>query len=622
MSFAVQRIPLVIWFMLLLSQIAQAQVTLTDSVSRYVIGRQVAILEDSAHQYRTLSDVLQPTVRQRFAASTQNTPNEGFSTADYWVRFDLNNRATTTRPWLLEIGFGNFSEIDLYIVSKRTGKVIRKQGGERFGDRGREISYHTYVFYLPTTPNDDQTVYIRLASTFGQATFPLFLWREDRFIQTAQVSGLLWGLYYGIFLSVFLYHLTVWLFTRERRYGLLSIYLGAYLLYELSRGYCVGARFLWPGNAWLSQHSLSTFFTITISTFLIFYSSILNLKRVAPGLQTMLYGLIGLSVAGWLLTLLGLPGVSTNLVITIVGVIVGSFIVFLGGYGWYRGYRPARYYWAAGVALFLGGLIHSLNRSGAISSADFYVHYTINLGSVLEFIFLTLGLADAMRLEKQQKAQLQRDMETKVEAAEMRGLTEERERVASEIHDNIGNLLLNLRQSLRGMREASNQDTLYEPLERMVQHTYDEVRKIANNLLPEEFEQKGLAVALQELVESLNQTHQTQFFLLVTGAENQLKPKVQFQLYLVLVELVNNVIKHAQASEASIRFSVNKDNLTIDMRDNGIGLSKTQKGSSGGRGWANIQQRLERIGGTAAVATDELVHKGTSILIRVPLLSL
>lgn len=594
---------------------SRAQVTLTDQSARYVIGRQVAILEDPAHQFRTLADVLQDPVRRQFVPSSQETPNKGFSTADYWVRFDLTNRAVTNRPWLLEVGFGNFSEIDLYFVSKKTDRIIHKRGGESLGRLGREVSYHTYVFYLPTRPDDSQTVYIRLSSTFGQATFPLFIWREDAFIQTAQVSGLLWGLYYGIFLSVLLYHLTVWLFTREARYGLLTVYLGAYLLYELSRGYCVGVRFLWPGNEWLTTHSLSTFFTITISTFLLFYSSVLNLKRVAPHLQTVVYGLVGLSAAGWLLTLPGLPGVSRNLVITLVGIVVGSFILFLGAYGWKRGYRPARYYSAAALAVFLGGLVHSLNRSGAIASADFFVHYTINLGSVLEFVFLTLGLADAMRLEKKQKAQLQRDMITNVDAAEMRGLTQERERVASEIHDNIGNSLLTLRQSLRGMQQAAGPDVIYEQLERLVQDTYDEVRKIANNLLPDEFEKKGLATALQELVDGLNQARQTQFYLLLTGAENRLKASAQFQLYLIIVELINNVIKHAQATEVSIRLGEAHDGLTVCLRDNGVGLTAAPD-LNGGRGWSNIRQRLDRIGGTVVV--DPLVHKGTSVLVRVP----
>lgn len=598
------------------SEWSLAQVVLTDQTTRAVIGRQVAILEDPAHQLRSLDEVRRKRYRDRFMPSTQEAPDRGFSTADYWVRFDMSRQTTNNRPYLLEIGFGNFSAIDLYFVSKRTGQIIHKRGGESLGARGREVSYHTFVFYLPTQPGDTQTVYIRLSSTFGQATFPLYIWRDDAFIQSAQLSGLLWGLYYGIFLAVFLYHLSLWLFTRERRYLLLTAYLGAYMLYELSRGYCLGVRFLWPGQAWLTRHSLSTFFTLMIIIFMLLYNSVLDLRRAAPRLQTVLYGLMGLSVVGWLITVLDLPSVSTNFMITLIGVVSGSFIIVLGAFSWYRGYQPARYYWAAAVVIFAGGIIHSLNRAGVIPGAYFLVHYTINLGSLLEFVFLTLGLADTIRVEKRQKIMLQRDVERKVEAAELRGLTDERERVASEIHDNVGSSLLMLRQSLKSLRADNGAGAIYEKLEQMVQETYDEVRKIANNLLPDDFQKRGLALALQELVETLNQLNQTQFYLLLSGAENQLKPGVQLQLYLVIVELINNTIKHAQATEASIRFAAANGAITVCMRDNGVGMTNGSA-TTNGRGWTNIRHRLERIGGSMDV--DPYASKGFSLIVRVPL---
>ncbi|MBD2751849.1 sensor histidine kinase [Spirosoma validum] len=606
-----------LWLIVSISH-ALAQVILTDSSTRYTIGRRIDILEDPNHQFRTLNQVIREPYRSQFIRSIQETPNRGYSTSDYWVRFDLADQATTDRSWLLEIGFGNFSEIDLYFVSKQTGRIIHKRGGELLGRQGREISYNTYVFHMPIKPGDQQTVFIRLSSTFGQATFPIYLWRADTFVQSAQVSGLLWGVYYGILLSVFLYHLTLLLFIRERGHiQLLTLYLGAYILWELSRGFCLGVRFLWVGNEWLTTYSLPTFFTLMISTFLLFYSSVLDLKRVAPRLNTILYGLIGFSVVGWVLTLLNIQGLSKNLIITSVGLVDGLFIIFLGAYSWQLGYRPARYYWAAAVLLFLGGLIHSLNRAGVIPGADFFVHYTLNLGSVLEFIFLTIGLADTLRLEKKQKAQLQQEMDHKVEAAELRGLTEERERVSSEIHDNVGNSLLTLRQSLRGLQSETGTALSYEKLERMVQETYDEVRKIVNNLLPDEFQQKGISLALQELVDTLNRSGQTQFYLLLSGTETNLKPSTQFQLYLIIVELINNTIKHADATEVSIRFVTINRILTVSIRDNGVGLPLLSK-LENGRGWTNIRNRLERIGGS--IHLDALVEKGTSVVVHVPLI--
>ena len=269
---------------------------------------------------------------------------------------------------------------------------------------------------------------------------------------------------------------------------------------------------------------------------------------------------------------------------------------------------PAGYYWAAAVAIFAGGIVHSLNRAGVIPGSDFFVHYTLNLGSVLEFIFLSIGVADTVRTERRQRTQLRRQLTTEVDAAELRGLSDERERVAAEIHDGVGNSLLNLRQSIRSMQPGDDATLALDKLERLVQDTYDEVRKIANNLLPAEFEQKGLDVALRELVDTLNYSNQTQFYLLMSGQEAELTPKVQFQLYLVIVELINNIIKHASATEASIRFAITDSRLLVNIRDNGVGLDPLPKAVAG-RGWANVRQRLDRIGGSLHI--DRKIDRGS-----------
>jgi len=396
-------VKILLGYSLLLSKPVMAQVVLSDSQTHYTIGRLVSLLEDQQHRYHTLADVQAPSVSRQFIRSQQLIPNKGFSTADYWVRFDLNNRSHNAQAWLLEIAFGNFSIIDLYAVSRRTGSVIHKQGGDALGRKSREISYHTFVFYLPTVPNDDQTIYIRLSSTFGQALLPLYIWRQDAFIQSTQVTGVLWGLYYGFLLVVFLYHLAFWLFTRERNYGLISLYLGAYVLYELSRGYCLGVRFLWPGNYWLTSYAVSTFFTLAMSSFLWFYSSVLRLNQIAPRLQFILKGIIGLLVAGWLLTLFSLPGVSQNFVITAIGFVVIFYLLFLAAYSRYRGNRPARYYWAAIMVILLAGIIHTLNRAGSLSDANLLTQYALNIGSTFELILLSIGLADTVRLERRER---------------------------------------------------------------------------------------------------------------------------------------------------------------------------------------------------------------------------
>lgn len=609
-----QRIGYILGFLIGLLPIgAFGQVQLTDETTRYSIGKQVAVLEDQTHTLRTLPDVRRPEVARRFVLSQQETINRGFSTADYWVRFDLENRSRTNQPWLMEMGSGNFWAIDLYVIETQTGRVLRRQGGERLGRRSREIDYNTFIFTLPIQPGKKYRVYMRLAPLYGQALFPLYIWQERVFLQSAQRTGFLWGGYYGFFLAVLLYHLMMYGFNRDRNHLLLGLYLVSYLFYELSRVYCLGVRYIWPGNDWFIQHALSTSFCLALVTFLWFYSSVLKLKQVAPGLRLILNGISGVIGLSWLVTLLELPGVSVNAIITILGVLTGTFVIFLGAYCWYRGDRTARYYSAAALVLYLGGLIHSLNRAGVIQGSDLFVHYTLNLGSVLELIFLTIGLADTVRNDRRERNKQQ---QAELEAAELRGLAEERERMMGELHDSVGSSLLTLRQSVQQIRTQPPLPTTLENLEQLIQATYNEVHQIVNNLLPVEFEKKGLSLALQELLAKLNRTGKPHFFLLLSGQEDRLKQVAQYQLYLILVELINNAIKHAQATEIGIRFASDANTLTVTVQDNGIGMSANQVREVGlGRGWRNIRKRLALIDGHLQAEPEEGIGLTIRLLI-------
>lgn len=593
-----------------------AQVILSEQATHYLIGRQVAVLEDADHRLQTLADVLPDAMQRRFVASHQPIVNQGFTTADYWVRFDLTDRSTQPQPWLLNIDFGNYATIDLYVVSGRTGRVYQKRGGDLLGVQGREIDAPTYLFHLSLQPGEPYTVYLRLTSTHGQVIVPLHIWQQDAYMRSAQLSGLLWGLYYGFMVAIFLYHLTLLLFNPKRHYLLLTAYIGADLLYELNRGFCLGVRYLWPGNGWLTNYGLSTAFALTSACFLLLYGSVLNLRLTAPRQYQLLYGLLGLIALSWIVSIVRPPGLSPNLAVTATGVVVGAFMIFLGGYSWYRGNRPARYYFLAALALFVGVFVHSLNRAGVLASSSFLVQYALNLGSVLELLFLTLGVADTIRAERRLQQQREQQRTADIDAAEWRGLATERERVTTEMHDGIGNALLTLRQLVRKAQGSPNEGARLDQIDQLVTEAYDKVRRVVNNSLPAEFAQKGFRATLQEVVDTLNQAQPPQFYLLLPPHDLPLKIGDQYQVFLIISELVSNVIKHANATEASIRFIITSDCLLVSVRDNGTGMTHIPPASTG-RGWANIGQRLQQLGGSIAI--DPPTELGTRLTLRLPL---
>ncbi len=135
-------------------------------------------------------------------------------------------------------------------------------------------------------------------------------------------------------------------------------------------------------------------------------------------------------------------------------------------------------------------------------------------------------------------------------------------------------------------------------------NAYSEVRHISHNLLPAEFEKKGLIGALEKLINDINQSQKLQIRLVTDGQIEDLDNKIALELYGICMELVNNILKHSQATKAEILFSNYKKELKLFIRDNGIGLLNGQ--NSDGMGLKNLNNRLETIGGKVEVSKNEI----------------
>ena len=192
-----------------------------------------------------------------------------------------------------------------------------------------------------------------------------------------------------------------------------------------------------------------------------------------------------------------------------------------------------------------------------------------------------------------------------ISAALLRGQTTERQRVAIDLHDNLGSTISSIKYSLEAIdRSRMNADELavQENLYSLLDKAYNDVRLLSHNLLPEEFEKLGLAETLKSFVRKMNKNSNIKFELAVDVNFGRADKKVEFELYSICLELVNNIIKHSKATEAKISLSRTEKHIGLIVSDNGIG---TFKNDSDGRGMKNIQARVDAIGGRWIVKAKE-----------------
>jgi signal transduction histidine kinase len=205
-----------------------------------------------------------------------------------------------------------------------------------------------------------------------------------------------------------------------------------------------------------------------------------------------------------------------------------------------------------------------------------------------------------------------------IKAALFKGQTIERKRVALELHDNLSSLLSAVNMSMQSINPqnlSELEQMVYKNVKQMIQSAYSEVRNISHNILPPELEQDGLVSTLSNLIGKINQTSGLQMSLAIDELTERLPIEIEFNLYSIVLELINNTIRHAQATSLTLGILRTIYGVELSITDDGIGLLPDQ--GKRGTGLQNIHTRLESLGGTFDILAP--MEKGTRIIIKIPI---
>ena len=200
----------------------------------------------------------------------------------------------------------------------------------------------------------------------------------------------------------------------------------------------------------------------------------------------------------------------------------------------------------------------------------------------------------------------------------------ERHRIGADLHDGIGQLLsvvkINMNglcEELRPRLEADEAQRFGDALD-LVDESVREVRGISHNLLPNALIKRGLARAVREFLDKLQRPGRLKIRLETLGLDApRLDPTVESALYRVIQELVQNIIKHAQATEVEMQIIRHAHELTLLVEDNGVGFDVPTHGAGDGVGLQSVGSRVAYLGGTLHV--DSRIGRGTTVTATVPM---
>ncbi len=221
--------------------------------------------------------------------------------------------------------------------------------------------------------------------------------------------------------------------------------------------------------------------------------------------------------------------------------------------------------------------------------------------------------------ERNEEIELRQLADKKVISAVITTEENERSNFAREMHDGIGpqlsiiNMYLNV--LLNSNKTKENNDILIKAIS-ILEEALQSVVEISHAMSPSVLKKNGLVYAIESFCKKIEHEN-TPKFTLSLKLNQRLKYEVEFSLYRVCTELINNSLKYAKANKIQIDLREDKNNLCLMYTDNGIGFDiHTAKSKTSGMGLENINNRIHALNGTVEIHSEP--NKGVHFNIAIP----
>ncbi len=241
-------------------------------------------------------------------------------------------------------------------------------------------------------------------------------------------------------------------------------------------------------------------------------------------------------------------------------------------------------------------------------------------GIIVGLVFIiTFGFIFYRDLRHKQRNQqtelllLQQQKEMALLKAGIKGEEKERTRIAYELHDGIGGMLAAIKMNFSAVQEryeARYGLSELTPIMHMVEDTSDELRKTVQNLIPGVLLKHRISEALRIYCSNINATGKIKISLQLYGVLDNLSIDFELMLYRIIQELIQNIIKHAQATIAVVELEQGEGRYHILVEDNGIGFDTYMPGK-GGFGLENLRYRVHALQGYISIESAK--ERGTTI---------
>ncbi|MBC7409154.1 MAG: hypothetical protein H7339_12260 [Arcicella sp.] len=610
---------IILYFQFLIMPLCiKGQVMKVDNFTEKVALQKIVLVYKDVNQVLTINQILQP---NSIAFKKIQYLNIGITYADYWLKFELKN--VTNNEIKLFLAFESVVNDSIFLYKIANQKIIKTTLlGENLPFLGRKTKHRNPIFEIILQPNEKAQYYLKAVSDGQPMNLTAELLNNQEFHYWDVRKMFFLGIVYGIMALILILNFSFYLITNEKIYIIFSLQVAFSLLcISYFDGFIY--QYIFPNNGYWSSQTIAIGIGSTFLCSNRFTTDFFNLKKLVPwAYQTFRY-FTYLIFALLLFSFLHPLGfnifiASMTALTSLVALLLFVSILAVK----HRGFASYFFGLLATVCLIIFGTFFQLFLIGLVPGI-FLTHYAMHLAIVSQSVFLALAVNDKFRIIREENIYFQVKL---VEALNqysqnlISNIESERQRLAGEIHDGLGqNLLVIRNRILLTLKKKNSSEKLEETLRMLLDitsDTLDDTRAMSHNLRPPILNTMGLTSAIKSLVEKNRSTSQLQIDFEMNDSVDGLIPKdLEINLYRILQESFNNTLKHSQATIIELRLNHTQDTIHLEFKDNGVGYDP--KLQLQGQGILGMKERVSLLKGVITI--ESIIGKSTKINIQIPI---
>jgi signal transduction histidine kinase len=381
-----------------------------------LIGEEYA-LDDSRKEFEITSNLVYAIVKEekstfsqlktlQFDKVPQNKNNFGFEDKIYIFHTTLVNTSSIEK-WILYLSFPTLDYVDLYVDFKNGKEPNYFESGDMLPFKNRFLPDRRINFEINFKDNPSLDLYIRMKSS-GAKQFTTFLISPDEFGNLRGMESMGLGFYYGGLFLIAFYNLFIFIFLRDKTYFIYFLFLITYLLLQSGVNGTV-LQYLFPNFPRFTNILLLESYVAVLFTGMLFCEYYLKLE----GKTKKISQLFQLVVILLLINVFILPPGYIIKGIAVLGLLMPGFWMYSAIRSIVKKQEGSIYYLIAWSILIAGIVIYSLKSFGVLP-ANFFTEYAVQIGSLLEALLLSVGLAYRIDILKRRSDYLNENLQNEV----------------------------------------------------------------------------------------------------------------------------------------------------------------------------------------------------------------